>query len=87
MTKRRLLISFILRRTKLNESEVINPLFCPDEPLGLINRIGKFFAGFTTGAEGRSPSATNLPKQETSDLSSITTPNGPWVYTVVPWED
>ena len=87
MTKRRLLISFILRRTKLNESEVINPLFCPDEPLGLINRIRKFFAGFATGAEGRSHSATNLPKQKTSNLSSITTPNGPWVYTVVPWED
>jgi hypothetical protein len=42
MKKRRLLISFILRRTELNESERINPLFCPDEPLGLINRIRKF---------------------------------------------
>jgi hypothetical protein len=27
MTKRSLLISFILRRTELNESEMINPLF------------------------------------------------------------
>ena len=83
MTKSSLLISFILRRTELNESEMINPLFCPDGPLGLINRIRKFFAG----AEGRSHSATNLPEQKTSNLSSITTPNGPWVYTVVPWED
>jgi hypothetical protein len=87
MTKHCLLISFILGRTKLNESDMINPLFCPDGPLGLINRIRKFFAGFATDADGRSHSATNLPKQKTSDLSSITTPNGPWVYTVVPWED
>jgi hypothetical protein len=80
-------ISFIPCRTELNESEMINPLFCPDEPLGLINRIREFFAGLTIGARGRSHAATNLPKEKTSNLSSITTPNGPWVYTVVPWED
>ena len=78
MKKCCLLISFILGRTGLNE---------PDEPLGLTNRIRKFIAGFTTDAEGRSHSATNLHNQRTSNLSSITTPNGPWVYTVVPWED
>jgi hypothetical protein len=66
---------------------MINPLFCPDESLGLTNRIRKFFAGFTTGSEGRSHSAIDLSKQKTFNLSSITTPNGLWVYTVVPWED
>jgi hypothetical protein len=109
MTKRSLLISFILPRTELDESEMINSLSCSDESprqgrnkhvrfeviqrtrrtsfLGLLNRIGKFFAGFATGAENRSDPATNLPRPETSSLSSVTTPNGPWVYTVVPWED
>ena len=58
-----------------------------DERIGLLNRIRKFFAGFATRAEGRSDPATNLPRPKTSSLSSVTTPNGPWVYTVVPWED
>jgi hypothetical protein len=53
--------------------------------IALLNRIIKFFASFVTGAEGRSDPATNLPK--TSSLSSVFTPNGTWVYTVVPWED
>jgi hypothetical protein len=87
MTKRSLLISFILRRTELDESEMINSLSCPHESLGLLNRIRKFFAGFATGAGGRGDPATNLPRPKTSSLSSVTTPNGPWVYTVVPWED
>jgi hypothetical protein len=109
MTKRSLLISFILPRTELDESEMINSLSCSDESprqgrnknvrfeviqrtrgtsfLGLLNRIGKFFAGFATGAENRADPATNLPRPKTSSLSSVTTPNGPWVYTVVPWED
>jgi len=60
---------------------------CPHESLGLLNQIRKFFAGFATGAEGRWDPATNLPRPKTSSLSSVTTPNGPWVYTVVPWED
>jgi hypothetical protein len=67
-------------------SQVINSLSCPDGSLGLLNRIRKFFAGFATGAKGPSDS-TNLPRAKTSTLSSVTTPNGPWVYTVVPWED
>jgi hypothetical protein len=87
MTKRSLLISFILRRTELDESEMINSVSCPHKFLGLLNRIGKFFAGFATGAENRADPATNLPRPKTSSLSSVTTPNGPWVYTVVPWED
>jgi hypothetical protein len=81
------LISFILRRTELNEGKMIKPLFCSDEPLGLIDRIRKFFAGFAPGADCHSHSAKNLPKQKTADLSSITTPTRPWVYTAVPWED
>ena len=51
----------------------------------ILNRIRKFFASFATGAEGRSEA--NLPGAKTSSLSSVTTPHGPWVYTVVPWED
>ena len=55
--------------------------------IGLLNRIIKFFASFVTGAERRSDPATNLSRPKTSSLSSVTTPSGPWVYTVVPWED
>jgi NAD(P)-dependent dehydrogenase (short-subunit alcohol dehydrogenase family) len=57
-------------------SEMINSLSCPGESLGLLNRMRKFFAGFATAAEGPG-----------HGLSSVTTPNGPWVYTAVPWED
>jgi hypothetical protein len=74
-------------RRSASASEVINSLSCSHESLGLLNRIRKFFTGFATGAEGPSNRATNLPGAKTSSLSSVTTPNGPWVYTVVPWED
>jgi hypothetical protein len=53
---------------------------------GLLERIRKFFAGFATRAAGRSDPAT-LPQAKTPSLSSVNTPTGPWVYTVVPWED
>jgi hypothetical protein len=87
MTKCGLLISFILRRTEQNEGEMESMLSSPDEPLGLTSRMKKFFVGFATGAEGRSHSATNITKQKNPNLSSITTPSDPWIYTVVPWED
>jgi hypothetical protein len=68
-------------------SEMINSLSGSPQSLGLVNRMRKFFLGFATGAEVRSDPATNLSKPRTSSLSSVTTPSGPWVYTVVPWED
>jgi hypothetical protein len=61
--------------------------FRPHESLGLLHRIRKLFAGLATGVEGRSNPATNLPGAKTANWSSVTTPSGPWVYTVVPWED
>lgn len=68
-------------------SEMINSLSGSHQSLGLVDRIKKFFLGFATGTEVRSDPATNFSKPRTSSLSSVTTPSGPWVYTVVPWED
>jgi hypothetical protein len=66
-------------------SEMINSV--SPQSLGLVDRMRKFFFGFATGAKVRSDPATNLSKSRTSSLSSVTMPSGPWVYTVVPWED
>jgi len=68
-------------------SEMIDLPSDPHESLGLLHRIRKLFAGLATGVEGRSDPTTNLPGAKTSSWSSVTTPSGPWVYTVVPWED
>jgi hypothetical protein len=67
--------------------KTINSHSDPYQSLGLLNRIRKFLAGFATGAEGRSELATQLPGVKNSSWSSVNQPNGPWVYTVVPWED
>jgi hypothetical protein len=45
------------------------------------------FRNLVNYREGRSLRKKNLLATSLSNMSSITTPNGPWVYTVVPWED
>jgi hypothetical protein len=58
----------------------------PAEGRNLADRIRAFFRGFAGCTEGRHPSK-NLLNSSLGNLSSVTLPNGPWVYTVVPWED
>jgi hypothetical protein len=62
-------------------------VFLPAEGRSLANRIKAFFRGFAGYIEGGSHSSKNLLNSSLGNLSSVTMPNGPWVYTVVPWED
>jgi hypothetical protein len=54
---------------------------------GLVKRVKAFFRGLIDCPEERLHSAKNLVNPSLANLSSVTTPNGPWVYTIVPWED
>jgi hypothetical protein len=63
------------------------PVFLPSEDRSLADRIKAFFCGFPGCIEGSSPSSKDLLNSSLGNLSSVTLPNGPWVYTVVPWED
>jgi hypothetical protein len=56
------------------------------EDRSLLRQIKAFLRGFPTWTERASDPGTNL-HSSLAQLSSVTTPNGPWVYTVVPWED
>jgi hypothetical protein len=57
------------------------------ENQGPANGLTVFFRNLVACTESRSPRKKNLLDTSLSNISSITTPNGPWVYTVVPWED
>ena len=57
------------------------------ENRGPLDGVTAFFRSLLNGKEGRSQRAENLLDSSLGKVSSITTPNGPWVYTVVPWED
>jgi hypothetical protein len=57
------------------------------ENRGPLDSVTAFFRSLLNCREGRSQPVENLLDSASSNLSSITTSNGPWVYTVVPWED
>jgi hypothetical protein len=52
-----------------------------------VDSVITFFRGLVARREGRSRRENNQLDTSLSNMSSITTQNGPWVYTVVPWED
>ena len=57
----------------------------PDESRCFVERIWAFFYA-------RRPAKAQLFSENpagdaAATISTISTPNGPWVYTVVPWED
>jgi hypothetical protein len=54
---------------------------CPVESITL------FFRSLVNRRESRLPRKDNQLDTSLSNMSSITTQNGPWVYTVVPLED
>jgi hypothetical protein len=67
--------------------DILGPLGLPTENRGWVDRIKLFCRGFVSCAEGRSGAAKRVLNESLTNLSTVTTPNGPWVYTVVPWED
>jgi hypothetical protein len=70
-----------------NDREMFKPVCSLAADRRLRDRIKLLFRGFLTCTEGRSRSARNVFNLSLANLSSVTTPNGPWVYTIVPWED
>jgi hypothetical protein len=54
---------------------------------GPVNSVTALLRNLVNCREDRSHREKNLLDTSLSNMSSITTPNGPWVYTVVPWED
>ena len=67
--------------------EILGPVVLPAENRCLVDRIKSCYRGFVSSAEGRSQAGERGLKESLANPISITTPNGPWVYTVVPWED
>ena len=67
--------------------DTLGAVFLPAEGRTLADRIKTFFRGFAGCIEGSSHSSKNLLNPSLGHLSSVTMANGPWVYTVVPWED
>jgi hypothetical protein len=59
----------------------------PADDRSLVDRIKVFFRCFPGCTESHPRSAQKLLKSSPVSLSSVSTQNGPWVYTVVPWED
>jgi hypothetical protein len=57
------------------------------ENRGPLDSVTAFFRNLVNCREGRSHKVENLLDTSLGNISSITTANGPWVYTVVPWED
>ena len=52
-----------------------------------LDRIAQFFCGCAASSKRTAQRARNLFNSSLVHLSTVTTPNGPWVYTIVPWED
>jgi hypothetical protein len=52
-----------------------------------LDRIKHFFCGCAVSSKRTAQRARNLLNSSLVHLSTVTTPNGPWVYTIVPWED
>jgi hypothetical protein len=69
------------------DSEVSQAVRSFPDGRALLNRIKALFR-FFPGCTGKdSPAQANLLNSSLAKLSSVTTPNGLWVYTIVPWED
>ena len=67
--------------------EIAGPVGLPTENRWFAETFKWFYREFVTCAEGRSDAVKRELNGSLTNLSSVTTPNGPWVYTVVPWED
>jgi hypothetical protein len=51
---------------------------------GLLNFANRILSGCSGQCGFKPPSPRD---DRTSNIGSVNLPNGPWVYTVVPWED
>jgi hypothetical protein len=53
----------------------------------LVETVKAFFLAFVSCADDHPDPARRFQNSSLPRLSSVTTTSGPWVYTVVPWED
>jgi hypothetical protein len=66
------------------EGESPNP--CPIVS-GLFNGVKSLFSRRPNESERPSEPLGVMSSHPTRSISSVTMSNGPWVYTIVPWED
>jgi hypothetical protein len=62
-----------------------NPL-CPLVS-GFFNGVKSLFSKRPNESERLTEPPVLMPNRPTRSISSVTMSNGPWVYTIVPWED
>jgi hypothetical protein len=67
--------------------EILGPVALPAENRCWVDGITSFYRGLVSSTEGRSQAREKGSNESLANPISIHTPNGPWVYTVVPWED
>jgi len=65
----------------------LNTQFCSGKDRNLLDRIKEVLCGFTVCGKRTAQRAQKVLDSSLVTLSTVTTPNGPWVYTIVPWED
>jgi hypothetical protein len=67
--------------------EILVQVALPAENGCWVDGIISFYRGLVSSTEGRSQAGERRLNESSSNPISIHTTNGPWVYTVVPWED
>ena len=60
---------------------------CSAKARKLLERIKGTLCGFAVCGQRTAQRAQKVLDTSLVNLSTVTTSNGPWVYTIVPWED
>jgi hypothetical protein len=71
----------------LSNRRPLNPAGPSAEHPCWVLRLTSFFRGLAACKENASRSSKDFINSSVSHISSLSTPNGPWAYTIVPWED
>jgi hypothetical protein len=65
----------------------LNTQSCFANDRNFLDRIKEMLRGFAVRGKRTAQRAQKALDTSLVTLSTVTTPNGPWVYTIVPWED
>jgi hypothetical protein len=65
----------------------LNTQSCSAKDRNFLDRIKEMLGGFAVCGKRTAQRAQKMLDTSLVTLSTVTTPNGPWVYTIVPWED
>jgi hypothetical protein len=65
----------------------LNTHSCSAKGCRFLDRIKEMLYGVAVCGKRTAQRAQKVLDTSLVTLSTVTTPNGPWVYTIVPWED